>query len=153
MSYTIKHFILILIILAGNYDFSVAKGTIHFYDSVSVAQDSIIFSPEEIVQKQLEAYNARDLEAFLSYYSDNVKAYNFPDKEIFSGKNLMRAGYEAFFSQNPDLLCVVLQRMVMNDVVIDYERITGLSDGKDLNSIAIFKIENGKVSQIYFIGN
>lgn len=122
-------------------------------DSSQLVRDSIPLSPVEIVQKQLEAYNAKDLEVFLSLYSDNVKGYNFPDKEIFSGKNAMRAGYEALFKDNPDLQCIVLQRTVMNDVVIDHEKVTGLSNANDINTIAIFKIENGKINKIYFIRN
>lgn len=123
------------------------------FDSIQVVQDSVTMSAADIVQKQLEAYNAKDLEAFLSLYSDNVKGFNFPDKEIFSGKNAMRAGYEALFKDNPDLQCVVLQRTVMNNVVVDHEKISGLSNANDVNTIAIFKIEKGKINRIYFIRN
>ncbi|UWX53708.1 nuclear transport factor 2 family protein [Maribacter litopenaei] len=34
--------------------------------------------PEPIVQEQLEAYNKRNIEAFMATYSDDVKLYNFP---------------------------------------------------------------------------
>ncbi len=130
-----------------------SKGKIYDLQHCIQVGDTTILSPEEIVQKQLEAYNAKDLDAFLALYSNNVKAFNFPDKEIFSGIKSMRAGYEAFFKENPNLLCVVLQRMILNNTVIDHENITGLANGKEINTIAIFKIENGKINRIYFIRN
>lgn len=35
-------------------------------------------SAEAVVQRQLEAYNARDLEAFVAQYADDVELYRPP---------------------------------------------------------------------------
>jgi hypothetical protein len=48
-------------------------------------------SPEAIVQAQLEAYNRRDLEGFLSFYSDDAVLLNYPDQVTQIGKDQMRA--------------------------------------------------------------
>ncbi|MDQ3392603.1 MAG: nuclear transport factor 2 family protein [Bacteroidota bacterium] len=122
-------------------------------DSLLIVPDSLALSPQEIVQKQLEAYNAKDINTFLSCYSDNIRAYNFPDTEIFAGKKMMRAGYEVLFNDNPNLFCKVSQRMVMNNMVVDYEHITGLASGKTVSAIAIFMIEKGKIKKVYFLKN
>lgn len=108
-------------------------------------------SPEQLVQGQLEAYNLKDLEAFLSFFSDDIRAFNFPEKEIFSGKQNMRRGYESFFTQNPAAQGQVLQRMIMGNTVIDLERITGLAKGDTLRTMIIFKINKNKINRIYFI--
>lgn len=149
----LKSKILFLLTFAGILSVPCFSEKLQFLvkDSEIYEQDTILWSPEELVQKQLEAYNNKDLETFLSFYSDNIRAFNFPDKEIFTGKNAMRAGYEALFNDNPNLYCEVSNRIVMNNIVVDHERISGLSNGNLIETIAIFKIENGKISRIYFL--
>lgn len=128
-----------------NFHYSNLSGTFQVADTIP--------SPEKLVQGQLEAYNLKDLEAFLSFYSDDIKAFNFPDKEIFSGKQSMRRGYESFFTDNPGAQCEILQRMIMGNTIIDYERISGLSKGDTLRAMVIFKIDKGKINRVYFIRN
>lgn len=55
-------------------------------------------SPEEIVDAQLAAYNRRDAEGFLSYYSDDARLFDYPGKLTESGKDELRARYERSFS-------------------------------------------------------
>ena len=43
-------------------------------------------SPEHIIQKQLDAYNARDIDTFINTYSDTIKVYNYPNKLSYEGK-------------------------------------------------------------------
>ncbi len=37
------------------------------------------FDPEAVVQRQLDAYNARDLERFVREYTEDVVVYRMPD--------------------------------------------------------------------------
>lgn len=53
-------------------------------------QKSETKTPEELTQQQLLAYNARDLEAFIIPYPEDIKAYNFPNNLLFKGKEAMR---------------------------------------------------------------
>ncbi len=45
---------------------------------------------EVIVQRQVDAYNKRDLEAFLDSYADDAEAFNFPARLMGSGKKVFR---------------------------------------------------------------
>jgi hypothetical protein len=120
-------------------------------DNLILQPKDTVLTPEQVVQGQLEAYNLKDLEAFLSFYSDDIKAFNFPEREIFSGKNAMRRGYESFFTENPGAQCEVQQRMIMGNTIIDHEKIFNLAKGNILEAMVIFKIEKGKIHRIYFI--
>jgi len=40
--------------------------------------------PVAVVQRQLDAYNARDLPRFLAEYSENVRVYRLPSAEPHS---------------------------------------------------------------------
>ena len=109
----------------------------------------IIATPEMLVQQQLNAYNAHDLEAFLAPYAEDVELYQFPDKLEMKGKTEMRKNYQ-FVTQVPGLYCRLANRIVQGNVVIDQEEVTGFG-GKPLNAVAMYVIENGKIQKVYFI--
>jgi len=103
------------------------------------------------VQQQLDAYNAGDIEAFLEPYSDNVKIYNHPSDLIMSGKKVMRERYGKKFAALPDLQCTLLNRMVLGNVVIDQEYVIQRKGEPATQVIAMYKIKDGKIEEVYFI--
>lgn len=107
-------------------------------------------TPEQLAQKQLDAYNARNIEAFLEPYSDSVEIYMFPGKLMSKGKEAMRKDYGAMFQQVPNLHCTLVNRIVEGNTVIDHESVTGFGP-QPLKAIAIYTIQKGKISKVYFI--
>jgi len=114
------------------------------------ASELLPVTPAILVQQQLNAYNAHDLDAFLEPYADDVELYSFPDKLIAKGKEEMRKSYENMFKNTKDLHCQVPERIIQGNTVIDHESVTGL-DPIPLRAVAIYKIENGKIKKVYFI--
>ncbi len=110
-------------------------------------------SPEEIVQKQLEAYNSRDMETYISLFSDDVKFYNYEDHVLtMEGKEACRSYYQDLFDASPNLHSTTLKRIVHNNVVIEHESITGRKGlTQAITMILIFEIEEGKISKITVI--
>ncbi|MEO1513493.1 MAG: nuclear transport factor 2 family protein [Bacteroidota bacterium] len=108
-------------------------------------------SPEQLAQEQLDAYNARDIDAFLKPYSDEVEIYNFPDQLISKGKESMRKSYAQMFANTPKLHCELVSRMVQGNTVIDQERVTGFGPDRVMHAIAVYKVEDGKIAKVYFI--
>ncbi|GHB23643.1 nuclear transport factor 2 family protein [Mongoliitalea lutea] len=119
--------------------------------SVAVGQDDIEKLSEQLAQAQLDAYNNRDLEAFLIPYADDVKVFEFPDKLQYTGKSRMSEIYGRMFVRTPDLHCHLVNRMVMGNTVIDQELVTIDKSQAPIRAIAIYKIENKKISEVYFI--
>lgn len=114
--------------------------------------DSLVLpSPEDLAQQQLNAYNAGDIDAFLTPYADAVELYSFPDILLSTGKEKMKENYAGMFAALPDLHCELINRVVQGNTVIDQERITGLQEGKIIEAIAIYQVENGKIAKVYFI--
>ena len=106
---------------------------------------------EKLVQQQLQSYNSRDIDAFLEPYGENVEVYNFPNNISGKGKNYMKTNYKRLFSDSPSLHCEVINRMVLGNIVIDHEKITGLRGMNTIEAIAIYEIENDKIIKVYFI--
>lgn len=107
-------------------------------------------SPEELAQQQLDAYNARDIDAFLAPYSDSIAIYQFPDQLQSKGKTAMHQNYASMFEQLPLLHCQLLNRIVEGNTVIDHELVT-INEERTIRAIAIYKIKNGKIAEVYFI--
>lgn len=105
-------------------------------------------SPEAIVEAQLAAYNRRDVEGFLSYYSDDARLFDYPGKLTESGKDELRVRYERSFS-NPDVRALIVKRIVFGRFVIDHEKITGRPDGIH-EAIAVYEIKDGKIIAVTF---
>ncbi len=108
-------------------------------------------SPEAVVQRQVEAYNARDMEAFLATYADDAELITLPDKPMARGKEEMRARYTETF-KNPELHAEILKRIVVGDTVVDHERVRlRFPEGVGtLDAIAISAVENGKITRVWF---
>ena len=105
-------------------------------------------TPEQIVQEQVEAYNSRDIEAFLSFYSEDVKIYTFPNKLESDGKAAMREGYASFFKNAKVLNCTITKRIVRNSIVIDEERVK--YNDTEFTGVAIYEVEKGKIVKVTF---
>ncbi|HLP63023.1 nuclear transport factor 2 family protein [Flavobacterium sp.] len=104
---------------------------------------------EQVVQEQLEAYNSRDIEAFLSFYSEDVKMYTFPNKLESEGKAAMRESYASFFKNAKVLNCTIKNRIVRKNIVIDDEWVK--YNDTEFSSIAIYEVENNKIVKVTFI--
>ena len=109
-------------------------------------------TPEAIVQAQLAAYNARDIEAFLATYAEDAELYAFPGTLQTRGKAEMRKRYSVRFSDGL-LHAVITQRMAMGNTVIDHERIqVTLPEGPGvMEAIAIYEVRDGKIAKVTFI--
>ncbi|MBK7561266.1 MAG: amidohydrolase family protein [Chitinophagaceae bacterium] len=108
----------------------------------------ITATPEMLVQQQLNAYNAHDLEAFLAPYAEDVEIYMFPDKPEMKGKPEMRKAYQ-FITQTPGLYCRLVNRIVQGNMVIDEEEVWGFGD-KPVHAVAMYLVEKGKIRKVYF---
>jgi imidazolonepropionase-like amidohydrolase len=106
-------------------------------------------SPEDLAQRQLNAYNLRNIEAFLEPYADDVEVYNYPNTLLFKGKETMRTGYTQMFENTPNLHCELVGRISQGNVVMDKERV---KMGENIvEAIAIYHIENEKIKKVYFV--
>jgi uncharacterized protein (TIGR02246 family) len=85
----------------------------------------------QVVQAQLEAYNARDLDAFAATYADDVVVANGKGEVLVQGKGALRERYGGIFQKYPKNHCEIAERKTEGDrVVVDHEIITGRGPDK-----------------------
>ena len=86
-------------------------------------------SPAEVVQRQVDAYNARDLAAFVECYHDDVRVWRPPAPEpALAGKEALAEFYRTERFNRPALHAQIVNRIVLGRRVIDHERISGVRD-------------------------
>jgi hypothetical protein len=114
--------------------------------SISFSQTE---SPEKIVQIQVEAYNNRNIDAFLATYDDNIKIYDFPNIFRYEGKEKMKKIYSSLFKEVPNLLCEIKKRIIMGNKVIDEEYVR--VNDEFISAVAIYEVKNNKIIKVTFI--
>ena len=106
-------------------------------------------NPIETVQRQLEAYNARDLEGFAETYSDDIRIFRMPSTEpAIVGKEKLREVYRARFS-SPGLHAEIVNRIVIGNKVIDHERVVGI-EKNPVEAVAVYEVVDGLIRVVWF---
>lgn len=118
-------------------------------ETIQRTQNITYTTPKELAQEQLDAYNNRDIDAFLKPYADDVEIYSFPNELRYKGKDIMREQYRTMFENTPSLHCELKNRIVKDNIVIDHERVQ--FGNQIIEAIAIYHIEDGKIKKVHFM--
>lgn len=106
----------------------------------------------DLVQRQLDAYNQRDLDAWLKTYAPDAQQFEYPNKLLAQGHAEIRARTAPRF-QEPDLHAQLLRREVIGHQVIDEERVTrNFSEGLGtIDMTCIYDIAKGRIQKATFV--
>jgi hypothetical protein len=107
-------------------------------------------TPEDVVQRQLDAYNARDLQRFLAEYSDEVRIFRPPSLEpAIAGKRALAEYYASQRFNCAGLHAEILHRIVLGNKVIDHERIAGVRE-QPFEVAAVYEVVDGRIESAWF---
>jgi len=105
-------------------------------------------STVQLVQRQLEAYNARDVEAFMACYAPGVRVEDLDGDRVLDGHEAVAAHYRALFTGNPALRASLLDRISVGGYVIDEELVDGRADGRTLHLAVIYQVVGGLIASV-----
>lgn len=109
-------------------------------------------SPEQVVQRQLDAFNAKDLAALMATYAENAEQFEHPSKLLASGAAEIRPRFEARLKE-PNLHAQLVKRMVCGNTVIDQEIVmrTFPEGTGRIELVAIYEVKDDKIAKAWFI--
>lgn len=109
-------------------------------------------TPFDVVKAQLDAYNARDIDAFMQYWADDARMYAHPDTLLAEGLAAIRARHVERFKE-PDLHARLIDRQVIGDTVVDRERVTRtFPQGRgEIDVLGIYEVKASRISRAWFI--
>ena len=111
----------------------------------------IYSSPEAVVQRQLDAYNARDLDAWLATHAADATQYEHPATLLARGHADIRARMQARFGE-PNLHARLISRSVMGKLVVDHEVVTrNFAAGPGtVELVCIYSVDGGLIQNASF---
>jgi hypothetical protein len=110
-------------------------------------------TPFQVVQENLDFYNQRNIDGFISSFVDSVSLCTFgKDEPVAQGKEAIRILYNDLFISSPKLHSTILNRVVLGNKVIDHEYIVGRK-GSDvpIELVMIYEVSDGKISRMTVI--
>lgn len=115
--------------------------------AVPLTVKSQSMSSEQIIQANLEAYNGRDIDLFMSFFSEEIELKNFDTGEVTaSGITEIRKLYKGLFDASPNLHSEILKRTVFSNKIIDHEYITGRNGSAEpLELVLIYETRDNKI--------
>jgi hypothetical protein len=107
-------------------------------------------TPEQLVQRQLDAYNDRHLERFVATYAEDVQVFRMPGREpSISGRAKLAEFYGSQRFNLPGLHAEIVKRIVLGNKVIDHERVRGIREAP-MEVAAVYEVSGGLIRNVWF---
>lgn len=107
-------------------------------------------SPIELVQGQLDAYNAQDVERFMTFYAPNAVLASHNGDVLAEGAEAIRQRHVNLFATHPQNKARLVNRIAFANTVIDHEDVARAPDGERFEVAAIYTIKNGLIARVDF---
>ena len=104
----------------------------------------------DIAQKQLDAYNAQDLEAYVSFFAPDCVIAPINGQPSETSRDAVKARYAKAFAQFPQNKAILKNRIAVGNTVVDHELVIRAPGGEQFEIIAIYTFKDGQISRVDF---
>ncbi|MEW6370030.1 MAG: nuclear transport factor 2 family protein [Pseudomonadota bacterium] len=107
--------------------------------------------PAAVVQAQLDAYNAKDIDALMRIYAPDAQQFALHGAPLAEGHAQIRPRYEARFLE-PDLHAQLLTRSVVGNFVTDLELVfRNFPEGRgSVEMLCVYEVVDGRIQRASF---
>ncbi|MEZ5220573.1 MAG: nuclear transport factor 2 family protein [Ilumatobacteraceae bacterium] len=106
-----------------------------------------LIDERDVVQRQVDAYNAHDLDGFVATYATDVVVVDL-DGELGRGHDWLRATYGPMFAGGSPSATIV-GRVAAAGWVVDEESVIGGRRG-DIHVLVAYRIADGLIQEVRF---
>ncbi|HEU4549110.1 MAG TPA: SgcJ/EcaC family oxidoreductase [Rhizomicrobium sp.] len=103
-----------------------------------------------IVQKQLDAYNDQDLDAYVTFFAEDCVVSGLNGTPSETSREAIKARYAKAFAQFPQNRAVLKNRIAVGNTVVDHERVIRAPGGEEFEIIAIYTFRDGLIARVDF---
>jgi uncharacterized protein (TIGR02246 family) len=107
-------------------------------------------SNTDIAQAQLDAYNAQDLEKYVTYFAPDCVISGLNGTPTETSRDAIKARYAKAFAQFPQNKAVLKNRVAVGNTVVDHELVIRAPGGEQFEIIAIYSFKDGLISRVDF---
>ena len=105
----------------------------------------------EVIRQQLDAYNSKDIDKFMSFWAADAEVFAWPSELLAKGADDIRTRHIERFKE-PDLHAHLVSRFAVGGVVVDREIVTrNFPEGRGtLDVIGIYELDQGLIRRAWF---
>ena len=103
-----------------------------------------------LIQRQLDAYNAQDLDAYVACYAPDIIVAGLNGDITERGRDALRARYAKAFATFPENKATLINRIAVGNTVIDHEDVSRGPGKEQFQIIAIYTVKNGTIARVDF---
>lgn len=107
-------------------------------------------SVEQVVQDQIDFYNANDLDNFSKMFDGEVEVFDLPSGELkYIGRDVLYERYKETFSKNPHAR--ISKRIIHENKVIDHEFFMRDDMASEEAVVVIYEVQNELITRVWFM--
>jgi hypothetical protein len=103
-----------------------------------------------VTQKQLDAYNAQDLDSYVSYFAEDCIISGLNGTPTETSRAAIKARYAKAFAQFPQNKAELKNRIAVGNTVVDHEKVIRAPGGEQFEIIAIYTFRDGLIARVDF---
>ena len=104
----------------------------------------------EIVERQLDAYNRQDLDAYVACYAQDVVVGGLNGAVSETSREGLKARYAKTFADFPGNRAHLVNRIQVGTYIIDHEDVTRGPGLDRFEVIAIYTVKDGLIARVDF---
>ena len=103
-----------------------------------------------VAQKQLDAYNAQDLDKYVSFFAEDCVVSGLNGTPTETSRAAIKARYAKAFETFPHNKAELKNRIAVGNTVVDHELVIRKPGGEQFEIIAIYSFQDGLISRVDF---
>ena len=103
-----------------------------------------------VAQQQLDAYNAQDLDAYVSCFMEDCVVSGLNGTPTETGREAIKARYAKAFAAFPQNKAYLKGRVATGNTVVDHELVIRSPNGEQFEIIAIYTFRDGLIARVDF---
>jgi uncharacterized protein (TIGR02246 family) len=104
----------------------------------------------DVAQKQLDAYNAQDLDTYVTFFTEDCVVSGLNGVPTETSRNAIKARYAKAFAQFPQNKAELKNRVAVGNTVVDHELVVRAPGGERFEIIAIYTFRDGLIARVDF---
>ena len=101
-------------------------------------------------QAQLDAYNAQDLDKYMTYFTADCIVSGLNGTPTETSRDAIKARYAKAFAQFPQNKAELKNRIAVGNTVVDHELVIRSPGGEQFEIIAIYTFRDGLIARVDF---
>ena len=104
----------------------------------------------DIAQKQLDAYNAQDLDGYVAFFAPDCIVSGLNGVPTETSRDAIKARYAKAFAQFPQNKAELKNRITVGNTIVDHELVIRAPGGEQFEIIAIYTFRDGLIARVDF---